>query len=119
MNGLVVFDVEGMNSLLTLRKMELKKNGSITSDQEDAVDEELVSILNYFYAENHARQFRQAKLECLRFWCRLVVVILETSQFDKPAKTAFVLQALQAIIPKLEAYSTTDIANTRELSSLA
>lgn len=113
------YHLPNIEQILLLRKQEMLKSGAITSQDEDVVMVESTEILNYLFAENQLRFFKGARLDCLRSWSTLVVVMLEDCEFEPAAKTSFLLQALQSILPKVEAYSSGDIASAQVLSSLA
>lgn len=112
------FHLQNIEQILLLRKQELLANGTINPQDEDVVQSELTKIMDYLYGENQLRYFRGARLECLKSWATLVAVMLEDCEFESAAKTSFLLQALQAIMPKVESYSSSDIQSAQVLSSL-
>lgn len=112
------FHLPNIEQILLLRKQELLTSGTVHPHDEDVVQAELADILNYLFAENQLRYFRGARLECLKSWETLVAVMLEDCEFEPAAKTSFLLQALQAIMPKVESYSSSDIESAHVLSSL-
>jgi len=118
-NGVKRYDIEGVKALLLLRKTELLKQNRILPQDEDAASDEIADILTFCFQDNQMRLYRVARVECLRYWCRLITVVLETAQFDTTEKANFLLQALQTILPKFELYSGTNISCALELSSLA
>lgn len=113
------YHLPNIEQILLLRKQEMLKSGAITPQDEEAVMVESTEILDYLFSENQLRFFKGARLDCLKSWSTLVVVMLEDCEFEPAAKTSFLLQGLQTILPKVEAYSSGDIASAQVLSSLA
>ncbi|KAI5807110.1 nucleoporin Nup186/Nup192/Nup205 [Geopyxis carbonaria] len=116
--GIALFDIDRLEQFLEIRINELAKNG-VDSEQMPALENEMLSVLQHLFSENQLQLCRNARLGCLKAWVTLVMVTLEDCEMDMVSKTAFVLQTLQAILPKLEVYCTDDIESAQELSALA
>ncbi|KAI5816239.1 nucleoporin Nup186/Nup192/Nup205 [Pyronema omphalodes] len=117
--GVSLFDLEKVNEFLQIKKNSLMKSGAPGPELEAAIDAEISSICRHLFCENQLRRVRDARLQCLSAWANLVIIMLEDCEIEKMSKTAFILQALQAILPKLETFSGDDISAAEVLSSLA
>ncbi|KAL7272150.1 hypothetical protein RUND412_005058 [Rhizina undulata] len=117
--GALVFDLPTIGEILLLKRSEFLKSGGAGTAQSEAMQAEIKELLDYLFAENELRQFKAVRLECLKAWTTLIVVMLEDCEFETSTKTGFLLQALQTILPKLELYCSGDIASAEELSFLA
>ena len=117
--AVVISEVSSVNSLLILKKKELEKQGRLQSAQEESMKKEMEAILQHATVESNLRLFRQSRVNCLKSWTQLIEVVLENCDFEQAAKTSFLLQTLQSILPKLEQYCTSEIEGAQELSSLA
>jgi nuclear pore complex protein Nup205 len=114
-----LFDLRKVAEFLKIKKNSLLKSGTLTLEQESLMDNEIANLQQHLFCENQLRQCLSARLECLRAWAILVIMMLEDCDMEHKAKTAFVLQALQAILPKLEAFSGGDVEAAEVLSALA
>lgn len=117
-SGTLTFDVEMIAQLLEVKRNEIFPTGS-TPEQNTAIEKEKKNVLEHLFWQNQLRLCRDAQLGCLTSWSTLVSVMLEDCDMHGIQKTSFILQALQAILPKLEAYSMEDVESALHLSSLA
>jgi nuclear pore complex protein Nup205 len=117
--GVVVYDLPSVEQLLTLQQCELKKNGKLQPAEQAACLDEANMLLTSLHANNQKRQLEMARFETLKMWVQLMVVILDSCDFEAHGKTAFILQALQVILPKIESFSTESSEDTLELTRLA
>ena len=115
-----VYDLGRVRQLLTLRHNELRKKVllSTPTDEQDGVTE-ADSILVHLQTDNQRRGLLVARLDTLKAWVQLVMVMLESCDFEPDAKTTFILQALQLILPKLEKYSLENATEAMELALLS
>ena len=114
----IIYEPNNVRSLLLLKKRELESKGRLQSGQEESMQNEMEVIIRHLAVESNIRIFKQSRLNCLKTWAQLTEVVLENCEFEQASKTTFLLQILQAILPKLEAYCTSDVEGAQELSSL-
>ena len=114
----LISDISKIKSLLLLKKREIESKGRIEPGQEESMQKEMETILRHATVEGNIQRFRQSRLGCLRAWTHLIEILLENCEFERAAKASFLLHILQAILPKLEIYCTSEIEGAEELSSL-
>lgn len=113
------FDLRKVQELVVLRGRELQNAGQITSPDTDAhliAEREL--LLYYLQKINHLEAIRVARSGALQAWVQLMCMIIESEGLGED-KTAFVLQSMQRILPKLEKYSAENMSEATELARLA
>ncbi|KAK3391860.1 nucleoporin Nup186/Nup192/Nup205 [Sordaria brevicollis] len=100
---------------------EKKKDNQalITQDELAAWDREQNLLIDYVIYCNRQKQFSAHRLKVLRAWTNILLVMFEANDFKGTPKLAFLLQALQAILPSLEAFSTLSPAEAFELARVA
>lgn len=118
-SGVLLFNLLKVSEFLQIRKGAMRKLGALTPELEQHVDLEIDTIDNHLFCENQLRRCRNGRLRCLKSWADLVKMMLEDCEMERASKTGFVLQALQAILPKLELFSMEDIDAAEVFSSLA
>lgn len=117
--SLRLYDLRSVEQLLLLRQNELRKGGGFSAEEEDAISGEASAIMTYIHILNQRKTLEVAKLELLALWARLVTLILEIGDLGTEAKAAFILQALQIVLPKLERYAAEPGIETIELARLS
>ncbi|KFA75128.1 hypothetical protein S40288_02851 [Stachybotrys chartarum IBT 40288] len=114
------YNLERVKDVLLLRKSEHSNTGTLAAAQDlAAIDREEASILEYLVAHNRQGQVMRQDLKVLQTWTRLLLVMVESSDFKGAAQTSFFLQALQAILPSLEAFASDRPSEALELAKLA
>ncbi|KAK3340657.1 nucleoporin Nup186/Nup192/Nup205 [Neurospora tetraspora] len=122
------FNVHKVHQLALLKRAERlnrdnpeKKDTQalITQDELAAWDREQSLLLEYVIYRNRQKQFSAHRLKVLRAWTNILLVMFEANDFKGTAKMAFLLQALQATLPSLEAFSTLSPAEAFELARVA
>lgn len=114
-----VYDMKLVKELLLLGEADLKKRGQIA----DAIAEqqchtEADTILLCLQSENQYAAVSTAQTYTLNAWAQLVTLMLTNNDFEPAAKTAFVLQALQIILPKFDRNIAEDLPTTLSLAKL-
>ncbi|KAI9775555.1 MAG: hypothetical protein M1839_001033 [Geoglossum umbratile] len=119
-NGVQLYDLPSVEELLVLKQNELRKGGHIPGPvEEQSLQNEAQRLLLRLHASNQQNILLKARSDTLKSWTQLIIVVLENCDFDLGTKTAFILQMLQVILPKLEQYSLESITEALELSRLA
>lgn len=101
--GKPVYDMRLAEQLMTLRKHELQNKDRLPNQLEDQqMDVDAQNILFCLESNNRLLDIAYAHTEALRTWTHLVIVMLETCDFDTASKHKFILHILQMVVPKLE-----------------
>ncbi|KAA8910012.1 nucleoporin Nup186/Nup192/Nup205 [Sphaerosporella brunnea] len=118
-SGVALFDLDKIVEFLQIRINALLKSGVVSPEQKPALEEEAEVVRAHLFCENQLRRCRHARLQCLRSWATLVRMMLEDCDIERMSKTAFILQALQAVLTKLEIFSVDDVEAAEVLSEFA
>lgn len=118
--AVAVYNLSMVEELLDLRRNELRKTGRLVNQSdEQGLDTEAQHVMLYLHGKNQSQEVAAAHSSALGFWVRLVAVMLESCDFESGAKTSFVLQGLQIILPKLEKSYSDNLFVAVELAGLA
>ncbi|KAI5843714.1 nucleoporin Nup186/Nup192/Nup205 [Tricharina praecox] len=120
-SGAPVFNVDKVVEFLQIKKNERFRSAGIVMEygQHQQVDDEIEVVRRHLNCENLLRRCRRARIRCLGAWSTLVIMMLEDCDMERMSKTGFILQALQAVLPKLELFSVDDVDAAQVLSELA
>ena len=113
------YDLRLVNELLLLRIAELQKGGQL-GDAAIAAQcrEEADMILLCLQAGNSFDSIMRSQQDALKAWSQLVVILLQDGQFEPAQESAFVLQALQMVLPKVDVSLAQDSPMTLPLMKL-
>ena len=115
-----VYNMKRVDEMLQLKRSEAQAQGVVISAAELAkINDEEARIVQYLISFNRERQISTQGLKVLRTWVKLLLVMVEANDFKGTAQTQFFLQALQAILPSLEAYAADRPEEAYELAKLA
>ena len=90
-----------------LQRKILQRNGRIADPTAEAeFNAELQNVLLYFSSENSNRRLMRTRLATLMSWVDLSTLVMESNDIEKASRSAFTLQALQILSPKLEFYAS-------------
>lgn len=118
-DSVAVYDLTKVRELLLLRRAELVKERMLGNPQDaNTVDAQTEEFIQSCFAENQIRLFWESRLKLLRSWVQLVLLMVETGDFEGPDKTSFILRALRTILPSLE-NKLEDGGESMELARLA
>jgi nuclear pore complex protein Nup205 len=114
------FDLASAQELIQLRRNELTTSGTLNegSLNNQRFEEEATVALLSLIGINQQQELMLAHAETLRQWTQLAIVATESSDFDAAAKTTFVLQIFQLVLPKLDRAFTGDDKEALVLLSL-
>ena len=119
-DGLPLYDLPSVQELVALHQIEFGRRGTLaTPEAEQQFLKEGQDLLLSLHSNNQRRSLLLDRLDTLASWARLVLVVLDGSDFDTSIKSSFVLQTLQVIIPKLERYCRDNTAEALILAYLA
>ncbi|KAK1831758.1 nucleoporin Nup186/Nup192/Nup205 [Podospora conica] len=115
-----LYDAGKMREVLALKRNEARHAGQIAPPEHvAAMDREEALLVEYANFSNKQKLYNASRLKVLRAWTNLVLVMFEANDFKGSPKMAFLLQALQAILPSLEAYSALSADEAYELARIA
>lgn len=115
----LIYDMTLVHELLLLAEADLRRRGDLA----DAAVEQLClqeadGIRLILQARNQRAAVMMAQGAALNAWTQLVTLMLMTGDLEPPAKSAFVLQALQIVLPKFDKGLAEDSSNTSALAKL-
>ncbi|AEO68909.1 3bbc764c-1001-4794-a269-0296ef872e78 [Thermothielavioides terrestris] len=114
------YNIHKVREIISLKRNELRDTLQVASQQDlDAIETEEGVLVEYLTFTNRQKLFNASRLALLRSWANVLLVMFEARDFKGTPKMAFLLQALQAILPTLEAYSTPSPAEAFELARVA
>lgn len=115
-----VFNVHRAQEILLLKRSEQHGQGTMIAAQDSvALEKEEAMILEYLLSTNRQKQIATRCLKVLKSWTRLLLIMVECNDFKGTAQTSFFLQALQAVLPSLEAFASDRPEEALELARLA
>ena len=119
-DGNPIYNIERVQEILLLKRSEAQNQGAVVpAGEATRLDEEEAIILQYLVSTNREKQLAMQCLKVLKTWIKLLLVMVECNDFKGTAQTSFFLQALQSILPSLEAYAADRPMEALELAKLA
>ena len=113
------FNITRAQEYLILRRNELQKQGTMVAAADlIVIEREEAMIVQHLTATNRQRQVDTQSLKVLKSWARLLLVMTECNDFKGTAQTSFFLQALQTVLPSLEAFASEQPEEALELANL-
>jgi nuclear pore complex protein Nup205 len=101
--AVIKFDLNMVEQLLTLRKRELRLDGTIKDSNDDIqADDEISAVLASLKSKNQHSEIQRARLDAVEAWTDLVSTIITDGGLREPDRTLVALQALQIVLPKFE-----------------
>ena len=114
------YNIHKVRETIALKRNEFRDTLQIApQDHLEAIETEERILVEYLTFSNRQKLFSASKLTLLRAWVNLLLVMFEANDFKGTPKMTFLLQALQAILPTLEAFSTLSPAEAYELARVA
>lgn len=114
--ALSIYNLQKVEELLILRRAELMHSNRLENPQDLAqFNSQAQELLEYFAIDNRIKLLRASRLKVLRAWVQLMLIMVESGDFESTTKTSFVLRCLQTIMPRLES----DLKNAPEAMELA
>jgi nuclear pore complex protein Nup205 len=119
-DGTTVYSLPLLQQVMLLKLKNWKKQQVFKDEAEEF---ELVQIgevlLAAFEDWNRRAQLIRYHKDILQSWVQLLMVTLHTCDFDSGSRTTFILQTLQAILPKMELSYNADLYTALQLATLA
>jgi nuclear pore complex protein Nup205 len=114
------YDVRKVRETIALKRNEFRDTLQVAPQQQlDAIEKEEGLLIEYLTFTNRQKLLGASRATLLGSWANLLLVMFEANDLKGTPKMAFLLQALQAILPTLEAYSTLSPAEAFELARVA
>lgn len=118
-DGVQIYNVERAKEILHLKCSEKRHDGVVLTAQDfSAIENEEAMIIEHLISSNRQNQIAARSLLVLKAWTSLLLVMVESNDFKGTARTSFLLQTLQAILPALELYAYDRPAEAAELAGL-
>ena len=119
-DGNLIYNVERVREILLVKRSEGRGNAQVISPQElSAIDREEAIIIEYLVSSNRQTQIVSHCLQLLKSWVNLVLIMIESNDFQGSARTSFYLETLQTILPSLEVCASERQHLAYELAKLA
>ena len=101
--AVIKFDLAMVEQLLTLRKRELRLDGTIKDANDDIqADDEISAVLASLRSKNQYSEIQRARLDAVEAWTDLMSTIVTDGGLRESDRTLVALQALQIVLPKFE-----------------
>ena len=101
------YNIRIMRELIELKRNSLLRSGQIQDAADDAIfTVEAQNLMLHLVSQNNRQQIMQARISALKAWVDLATLALTNKELDEADRSAFVLQALQIVTPKLELYAS-------------
>jgi nuclear pore complex protein Nup205 len=114
-----LYDVNKVQEILQLKRNEERSAKQLIPENElSAAEKEEVDLLEYLVCVNRQNQIAAYRLRVLRTWTSLITVMVASIELQGSAKTSFLLQALQTLLPSLETFGASQPAVALELAKL-
>ncbi|KAG6004520.1 hypothetical protein E4U21_001018 [Claviceps maximensis] len=115
-----VHNIDRVQEILLLKRGETHNQGAVILAHDlAAIEREEAMILEYLVSLDSQKQIATQSVKVLRSWARLLLVMIECSDHKGTAQTSFFLQALQAVLPSLEAFASDRPGEALELATIA
>ena len=118
-DGNTIHNVELAKEVLLLKRSESHKGAVMAAGDVASIEMEESMIIEWLVANNRQKQITTQGLKVLQAWVKLLLVMIQCNDFKGTARTSFLLQALQAILPSLEAFSSDRTQEAYGLAKLA
>jgi nuclear pore complex protein Nup205 len=131
--GVVQYSRSLLEQVILLKMKYWRKEGSIAPvpgydaptpaeallAAEAALMEEAYVLLAVFDDWNRRQQLLRYHRDILQSWVQVLMVAVHSCDFDNASRSSFILQTIQAILPKLEQAYNADIFTALQLAGLA
>ncbi|KAK0674197.1 nucleoporin Nup186/Nup192/Nup205 [Cercophora samala] len=116
----VQYNLSRVKECIQLKRSEYRDTlARVPQEGMDEIQAEEQMLLEYLLFNNRRVLVRAVRLELLKKWSDLLLVMFEANEFRGTVKTTFLLQALQAILPALESLNTDSPPEAYELAKVA
>ncbi|KAK4175026.1 nucleoporin Nup186/Nup192/Nup205 [Triangularia setosa] len=114
------YNLTRVKECIQLKRSEYRDTlAMVPQEGMDEIQAEEQVLIEYLLFNNRRVLVRAVRLELLKKWSDLLLVMFEANEFRGTVKTTFLLQALQAILPTLESLNTDSPPEAFELAKVA
>ncbi|KAF1957725.1 hypothetical protein CC80DRAFT_491097 [Byssothecium circinans] len=118
-DGIQLFSRPLLEQVLLLKLKLYKKQQVFAVESEELTAQYTAEVLLLAFDDwNRCAQLIRYHKDILQSWVQLLLVTLHACEFDTSSRTAFILQTLQVILPKLELSYSADLYTALQLASL-
>ncbi|EUC47266.1 hypothetical protein COCMIDRAFT_90533 [Bipolaris oryzae ATCC 44560] len=118
--GCTLYSIPLLEQVIRLKLKYWRKDGLLKEEeQEIELTEQAELLMAIFVDWNRRAQLIRYHKEILQSWVQVVMVAVHNCDFENGARSSFILQTLQVILPKLEQSYAADIFTALQLASLA
>ena len=126
-DGMVLYSPDLLEQLLLLKMKHFRKANNFGPNDtleekmkaEVRLAEESIALLSRFDDWNCRTQLLHYHRDILQSWVQLIMLAVHGCDFDDGTRSPFILQTVQAILPKLEQSFNADIFTALQLAGLA
>ena len=112
-------DLRMIQEMIILRLNELRRLGRLQGAiEQQRADMEAQHVLLYAQSRNNQMNIAFARMQTIKAWTDLLILVIESFNLRQGEKSALILQALQLITPKLEHFAVTNAAEAKEIARL-
>jgi nuclear pore complex protein Nup205 len=119
-DGITLYSLPLLEQVIRLKMKYWRKDGQISDEaHEISLATEAEVLMAIFLDWNRRAQLLRYHKDILQSWVQVVMVAVHNCDFENGARSSFILQTLQAILPKLEMSYNSDIFTALQLAGLA
>ncbi|KAF1969473.1 hypothetical protein BU23DRAFT_539607 [Bimuria novae-zelandiae CBS 107.79] len=118
-DGVTTYSMPLLEQVMALQVKYLAQIGVNSEEEEIRRIQDVDMLMEAFRVYNRSKQLARYHRDILQSWVQLLMVTLHACEFDDNERTAFVLQTLQVILPKLELSYGADVETSLQLVTLA
>lgn len=118
--GNTLYSLPLLEQVMRLKIKFWLRQGAITDATQEIELAEQAEVLMAVFADwNRRAQLLRYHKDILQSWVQVVMVAVHSCDFENGARSSFILQSLQVILPKLEQSYNADIFTALQLAGLA
>ncbi|OAL46473.1 hypothetical protein IQ07DRAFT_590618 [Pyrenochaeta sp. DS3sAY3a] len=120
-DGCTQYSLPLLEQVIRLKVKYWRKEGRMTGSAEEELElsQEAAMLLTIFVDWNRRALLLRYHRDILQSWVQVVMVAVHNCDFENGARSSFILQTLQVILPKLEQAYSADIFTALQLAGLA
>lgn len=124
--GVTLYSLPLLEQVIRLKMRQWRQAGKFADvNPDEAVAKEMAAateaevLMAVFNDWNRRAQLVRYHRDILQSWVQVVMIAVHSCDFENGARSSFILQTIQAVLPKLEQSYNSDIFTALQLASLA
>ena len=118
--GITLYSLPLLEQVMRLKLKYWRKDGLITDEAQEVDLMQQAELLMTIFADwNRRAQLLQYHKDILQSWVQIIMMAVHNCDFETGARSSFILQTLQVVLPKLEQSYNADVFTALQLASLA